>query len=99
MKAVARLETERASRYIQAMCKHFAHKIEVEYDEQRGRAKLPEGELLMTVGGDGALQFEVTAPDVQGLLKSRYTVDAHIVRFAFREGLLGLDWSSRSVGE
>lgn len=99
MKAVARLETERASRYIQAMCKHFAHKIEVEYDEQCGRARLPEGELVMTVDVDGVLQFEVTAPDVQGLLKSRYTVDAHIVRFAFREGLMGLDWTSRSIGE
>ena len=79
------------------MCKHFAHKIPVEYDDSSGLAHLPDGTLSMKASEDGVLVFSVTAADVQKLLKTRYVVDAHIVRFAFREAILGLDWRSEAA--
>jgi uncharacterized protein len=92
-KATARLETDLGSRYLQAMCKHFAHKVKVDYDETRGHAAMPDGRLDMHADADG-INFEVVAEDLQALLKTRYIVDAHIVRFAFREKLMGLAWHS-----
>lgn len=92
-KAIAHLNTEFASRYLKAMCRHFAHKVEVQYDNAQGTAALPDANLVMTANND-ALYFEVQADDLQKLLRARYIVDAHIVRFAFREKLMGLDWAS-----
>lgn len=92
-KAIAVFETENASRYLQAMFKHFAHKVEVQYNEFEGSATMPNGELSITADGD-RMRFEVRSENVQNLLRTRYIVDAHIVRFAFREKLLGLAWQS-----
>lgn len=91
-KAVACLKSERASRYLQAMCKHFAHKVRVGYDARQGWAALPYGHLAMSVEGDDTLRFTVEAEDAETLERTKYVVDAHIVRFAFRERLQGLHW-------
>ena len=95
LKAVAKLETDRPVRYMQAMCKHFAHKISVECGDRESFAHLPDGVLSMTAADERTLVFEVTAENLQKLLKTRYVVDAHIVRFAFREKLFGLDWTTQ----
>ena len=44
----ARYETSNGSKYLQQLCKHFAHKIAVEYDDHRGSAALPTGPAIMT---------------------------------------------------
>ncbi len=92
LKAVSRFETERASRYLQAMCKHFAHKVQVNYDPERGTAAMPYGKLDMFVR-ENVLHFEIQAESAELLDRMKYVVDAHIVRFAFREKLAGLQWS------
>ena len=92
LKSVSRFETERASRYLQDMCKHFAHKVEVNYDTERGSAAMPYGKLDMFVR-DGALYVEVEAENGELLNRMKHVVDAHIVRFAFREKIAGLQWS------
>ncbi len=85
--------TERASRYIALMCKHFAHKVETEHDETTGRAALPTGPALMEAR-DGALHFTVEAQDEAGLERAKAIIESHIVRFAFRDKLETLDWSA-----
>lgn len=91
-KAISTLETDRASRYLQAMCKHFAHKVPVSYDAAQGMADMPFGLLRMRASGD-ELRFEIEAADDPALARMKYVVEAHIVRFAFREKLQKLDWS------
>lgn len=91
-KSTSSFETERASRYLQAMCKHFAHKVEVNYDAEHGTAAMPYGTLNMHAH-NGALHFEIEAPDEQQLTRMKWIVVSHIVRFAFREKLQQLDWS------
>ena len=39
----ARIATPLASRYLQQLCKHFAHKLPVEFDPQRGRIEFSIG--------------------------------------------------------
>lgn len=91
-KAKSSFETERASRYLQAMCKHFAHKVPVNYDASVGTADMPFGLLNMHAAGN-TLHFEIEAADTSSLDRMKYVVEAHIVRFAFREKLQKLDWS------
>jgi hypothetical protein len=41
---------------------------------------------------DNLLHFEIVADNDQLLDQMKYVVEAHIVRFAFREKLQKLDW-------
>lgn len=91
LKATSTLETERASRYLQAMCKHFAHKVPVSYDQATGTADMPFGRLNMSAAGN-TLRFDIEAADDQSLDRMKYVVEGHIARFAFREQLRKLDW-------
>jgi hypothetical protein len=90
-KAVSTFETDRASRYLQAMCRHFAHKVTVNYDAEKGMADMPYGLLNMRVAGN-TLCFEIEAADDGSLDRLKHVIEAHIVRFAFREKLQKLDW-------
>lgn len=90
-KAMSSFETERAARYLQAMCRHFAHKVQVSYDAERGTAAMPFGTLNMCAR-DGALHFEIEADDDFLLARMKHVIFDHIARFAFREKLQNLDW-------
>jgi len=87
----ARFETPNGSKYLQQLCKHFGHKVEVEYDETRGRAALPPGPAELTPD-DGGLHMTVSAGDEEGLGRARHIVEDHLKRFAFREEFDALDW-------
>ncbi|MEQ9122914.1 MAG: DUF2218 domain-containing protein [Alphaproteobacteria bacterium] len=89
--AVSVFETERASRYLQQLCKHFAHKVPATHSETEGRAELPGGVLTLTAT-PAALRMEVKGEGARELAKARYILEDHLLRFAFREGLMGLDW-------
>ena len=84
-------QTEHASKYLQQLCKHFAHKIEVEYDAEKSAAALPPGpaELHAT---DSDLTVRITGKDEEALKVARYIIDSHLERFAFRENFETMDW-------
>ncbi|WP_226782799.1 DUF2218 domain-containing protein [Oceaniglobus trochenteri] len=87
-----RFETVNASRYLQQLCKHFAHRVEVRFDAQDGTAMLPAGPATLKATGD-ALTVTLTGDDATGLEKSRHVIDSHLERFAFREGFTTMQWS------
>jgi hypothetical protein len=87
-----RFDTPNASRYLQQLCKHFAHKTEVDYDETRGTAKLPGGPATLSVT-DEALIVTLESPDPEALKKAKHIIDSHLERFAFREDFKGMAWS------
>ena len=91
IRQVAVYRSEKASRYLQQLCKHFAHKVEVEYDETRGHAVLPGGEVHLAAEGD-ALTITVEGATPPEFVKARYIVEEHLLRFAFREAPQPLDW-------
>jgi len=82
----AEVTTAQASRYLQQLCKHFAHKIPVEYDDRRGRADFPWGTCHMTAE-DGVLTLRAEAPGEDELARVKAVVDDHLTRFAWRETL------------
>lgn len=85
--------TAHASRYLQQLCKHFGHKVDVAYDEKTGRAALPPGPARMWADDD-MLRVEVTAETEEGLKTARYVIDSHLETFAFRENFKALDWAA-----
>lgn len=90
--STARYPTEHAAKYLQQLCKHFGHKVEVEYDDSHGRAALPPGPAELAADAEG-LTVRVTAEDLKGIIHARFVIDSHLVTFAHREGFAGLAWS------
>ena len=86
-------ETPNGSKYLQQLCKHFAHKVIVEYDDEEGLAALPAGPARLYASATG-LRVEITAEDAEGLIRARHVIDDHLKRFAFREGFEGMAWQA-----
>ncbi|AWB07262.1 DUF2218 domain-containing protein (plasmid) [Azospirillum humicireducens] len=82
----ANVPTALASRYLQQLCKHFAHKIAVRYDAASGDAQFPWGRCAMTAT-DGVLSLRAEAADAEALARVKAVVDNHLIRFAWKEGL------------
>ena len=82
----ADVATEHASRYLQQLCKHWAHKFPVSFDPSHGEIELTIGRTVMDAG-DTALRIALTAADAASLERLESVVEDHIKRFAFREEL------------
>ena len=86
----ARISTVSASRYLQQLCKHFAHKIPVKFDSQSGQIDFPIGICALEADSD-ALRLSLTTGDALQLSPLEDVVARHLLRFAFREELQ-IDW-------
>ena len=89
-RSTTRIETEYASRYLQQLCKHFAHKIPATFDAETGRIEFSIGVCELAVAKD-ALVLHVTAADEETLAQMEDVVARHLVRFAFRDELI-VNW-------
>jgi hypothetical protein len=84
--AQADIPTADASKYLQQLCKHFAHKIKAEFDESAGTLEFPNGKATLKAS-NGLLKIQVKADDEAGLKSLEGVVVSHLERFAFREKL------------
>lgn len=82
--------TTKAGKYLQQLCKHFAHKVPAIYDEASGRVEFPVGLCLMTAD-EQELTFFCRADQTEGLQIMQVIIDNHLKRFAWREAL-ETDW-------
>ncbi|WP_425407343.1 DUF2218 domain-containing protein [Hwanghaeella sp.] len=80
------IRTEKASRYLQQLCKHFGHKIPVTFDSQAGHISFPGGDCRLQAD-EAALTMLVSAPDNEGLENLEGVAARHLERFAFREDM------------
>lgn len=85
------ISTLHASRTLQQLCKHWAHKFETEFTTTTGRIMLPLGETRLAADAE-ALTIELAAEDADKLSGLRDVVVRHVERFAFRE-TLDFAWS------
>lgn len=92
VRSIAEVATQSASRYLQQLCKHFAHKRPVTFDEHMGHIAFSSGECRLNAH-DGTLTLSLTAPDDVHMVQLQDVVVRHLVRFAFREEL-AIDWRS-----
>ena len=96
----ASVPTASASKYLQQVCKHWAHNLTVEFDEAKGSIVFPKDARGANWPGDGVVTL-TAGPETLGCrieaseagqrdgLKG--ALARHIDRFAFREAL-AWDW-------
>lgn len=85
--------TTSASLYMAKLCKHFRHKIAVEFDEHQATADFPVGLCRMYADAE-QLRFDCEAPDEGAAARIRAVLDDHLPRFARKDGLV-IAWEPR----
>jgi hypothetical protein len=100
--ATASVPTSHASRYLQQLCKHWAHNLEVEFTPERGRVTFPRYARGANHPGDAIVTFDarletlnvrVDASSEAQLEGLKGAVERHLDRFAFREAPLIFNWA------
>ena len=92
----ARVSTPAGSRYLQQLCKHWAHKFPVSHDTKQGRIEFSAGSCELAAD-DTALTMTVSAGEAASLPVLEDVIERHLKRFAFREAL-EISWMRPSAG-
>jgi hypothetical protein len=80
----ATFETPHAARYLQQLCKHFAHKVPAEWSEGHGTVSFMQGGCSLDADA-GALRITCTPKSAEAAPMLLKLVAVHLERFAFRE--------------
>ena len=94
--ATASVPTANAAKYMQQLCKHWSHKLEVDLSEQRGVVKFPAAVATFEPRTD-ALQVTIEG-EGEAVERMKGVVASHLDRFAFREAPLRFDWAGPQGG-
>lgn len=86
----ALISTNSASRYLQQLCKHFAHKLPVRFDPQSGQIDFPIGNCALDADPN-TLRLSLVTAEAEQLPQLEDVVARHLLRFAFREEMK-IDW-------
>lgn len=90
----AAVPTPNASRYLQQLCKHWAHKMDVTFTPDVGSIAFPGGATLGMTAHADRLDLRLDVPHAGDLERMQGVVAEHLDRFAFREGPLTVDWQA-----
>ncbi|WP_417432471.1 DUF2218 domain-containing protein [Kiloniella sp.] len=82
----ASVKTEHASKYLQQLCKHFAHKVLVQYTPEKGAVDFGIGDCVIEAN-ENTLSFFCQAEDSVRLEKIEGIITIHLDKFAWREKL------------
>ncbi|MCC2606953.1 DUF2218 domain-containing protein [Planctobacterium marinum] len=91
----AEVQTHNGSKYLQRLCKHFAHRVTAKWSEHQGNVNFAEG--TCTLWSDArSLKMVCRADSEQELAEIVDTLDRHFIRFAKAEAP-NLVWHSQSL--
>jgi uncharacterized protein len=99
--AVAAVRTQSASRYLQQLCKHWAHNLAVTFNAEEGRIVFPKDARGLNFPGDGIVTLKARETELEVLVNAsapeqleglKGAVASHLDRFAFREAPLAFNW-------
>jgi hypothetical protein len=88
----ASVATEKPAPYLKQLCKHFGHKVEVAFDDERGTIALPMGRCELDATQAGVLRMRVEAGDAKSLARTEQVIGSHLERFGRRDEL-SVSWS------
>lgn len=89
--------TVNGAKYMQQLCKHWSHKLEVELSEQRGVVRFPAAVATFEPRA-GALEVAIEGDKSEEVERLKGVVASHLDRFAFREAPLRFDWTGPEGG-
>ncbi|WP_417270373.1 DUF2218 domain-containing protein [Celeribacter sp.] len=92
IKAKGTYATANGSKYLQQLCKHFAHKIDVEFTETDGTCTFPFGTAVLNAT-DAGLTVECDLEKAEQVEMFHNVIDKHLAKFAFRENFEAMTWS------
>lgn len=99
--STAFVSTVNGSRYLQQLCKHWAHNLEVEFTPIRGTVIFPRDARGQEWPGKGVFTMEAKPEGLDCRIEAsadaqleglKGAVARHLDRFAFREAPLTFDW-------
>ena len=90
--AEARLDTTEGSRYLKQLCRHWGHRFDVDFDDERGTIRFG-GSACDLIAEPTTLIVRVHAADAEQVIALGGVVADHLARFAFREQL-SFTWSA-----
>ncbi len=90
-RSVATVPTENGWKYLQQLCKHWSHKLDVELGEKTGTVRFAEATATMSADEAG-LTVAIEAASDEVLERMKGVVASHLDRFAFREAPLPFEW-------
>ncbi|MFT3966042.1 MAG: DUF2218 domain-containing protein [Sphingobium sp.] len=85
------IATLNGGRYLRQLCKHWAHRLEVEETGDQACLRLPQAFLTMAAD-PSALHIHLRADQDGDLQAMQEVVSSHLDRFAFREAPFALEW-------
>ena len=85
------VKTDKATKYLVQLCKHFAHKVHVDLRETSGDVAFPMGPCTITAT-DEELIFEGQSDSDIGLEKMKGVIIVHLDKFAWREIPIEYRW-------
>jgi len=91
--AKASVPTANAAKYVQQLCKHWSHRLEVDLSDQKGVVRFPAAVVKLEAGPD-ALKVAIEGEGSEEVERLKGVVASHLDRFAFREAPLRFDWSA-----
>ncbi len=83
--AYSRVETEKESRYLKALCNHFNRKVTAEYDD-RGTVDFGFGHCQMTADAT-SLTIHIQAENEDQIGRVKFVVTDHLERFSGEDAL------------
>ena len=84
------VNTENGAKYVQRLCKHFAHKVQAHWEESQGQVQFEMGSADMVATTD-ELRLICKANNTIDLGDIVDTIDRHFERFAKADELV-LQW-------
>ncbi|MGY1459104.1 MULTISPECIES: DUF2218 domain-containing protein [unclassified Luteimonas] len=91
--STATIATADASRLIKRLCTHWAHKLEVSFDDSQARVVFDADTVAHLAAGPAALEARVEAPDEAQLARIQEVVASHLERMA-RGETLEISWQT-----
>lgn len=83
---------KKPERYIQALVKHWSHKMATSYQDGMGAFPFSELESAAMQALPGGIGITLTTDKAERNVELRSVIEKHIDRFAFREAPLNYEW-------
>lgn len=90
--ARASVPTQSGGKYVQQLCKHWAHKLPVQLEGDTGVVTFGASVATMNAGPE-AIEVSIRGEDREAIESLKDVVARHLDRFAFREAPLPFDWA------